>query len=179
MAELLTQAEFARRQGWSKSYVTKLKQLGRLVLRDGKVDVAASLARIAETADPNRDDVVRRNAERREGSDALPGADAERVGQSFAAARAVKERFLALRAKAEYEQMIGKLVEAEAVRRAAEDAGAWLRARLESLPDQLAAELSAESDPARCHALLSDAVHGLLVELAENLGRLADAGRDE
>ena len=175
MTELVSQAEFARRQGWSKSYVTKLKQAGRLVLDDkGRVLVDESLARLRETADPNRDDVVRRNAEQR----AAPTPPAEdlddRIGKTFAEARAVKERYAALKSKAEYEQMIGKLVDAEDVRRAALDAGAWFRARIETLPDQLAAELAPETDPARCHAILADHLHQLLAELAENLGRMAE-----
>jgi len=52
MPTLLTQAEFARQNGYSKPYVTKLKAEGRLVMVDGKVDAEASKALIASTADP-------------------------------------------------------------------------------------------------------------------------------
>ena len=57
-----TQSEFARLIGVQKSYVTKLKEQGRLVMSaDGKlVNVEASKQRIQQTADPNRDDVSQR-----------------------------------------------------------------------------------------------------------------------
>jgi len=41
----VSQAEFARMNGWDRSYVTRLKQAGRLVMTaDGRVDVEASRA---------------------------------------------------------------------------------------------------------------------------------------
>lgn len=54
MRELISQAEFARRQGWAKSTVTNLKKDGRLVMVKGKVEVAASLALLKDTEDPSR-----------------------------------------------------------------------------------------------------------------------------
>lgn len=63
--EKKTRKEFAEMNGWSPSYVTKLSQAGRLVFTDDNkmVLVEASLEKIAETKDPNRDDVVKRHAE--------------------------------------------------------------------------------------------------------------------
>ena len=47
MATTGSQADFARAQGWEKSYVTKLKKEGRLAFTsDGLVDFEASLQRI-------------------------------------------------------------------------------------------------------------------------------------
>ncbi|KAF7597748.1 MAG: hypothetical protein CGU28_16875 [Candidatus Dactylopiibacterium carminicum] len=66
-SEFLTQAEFARRQGWARSYVTELKRAGRLVMdADGKrVDLTASLALIRQTASPDKAAVAARHAEER------------------------------------------------------------------------------------------------------------------
>ena len=50
---LVTQSEFARLQKCDKGYISRLKQAGRLVMVDGKVDVEASRALIAQTAHPN------------------------------------------------------------------------------------------------------------------------------
>lgn len=61
-----SKAAFARRQGVSHQYVTKLAQAGRLVMADGRVEVEASLARLDATKDPNRADVVQRNAKDRD-----------------------------------------------------------------------------------------------------------------
>jgi hypothetical protein len=59
---LVSMAEFARLQGWHRSTVTRLAAAGRIVLTaKGRVDVAASRQRLAETADPNRADVSERH----------------------------------------------------------------------------------------------------------------------
>ena len=55
----VTQAEFARILKVARSYVTALKKADRLVLNAiGNVLVDESIKRIAETSDPNRDDVL-------------------------------------------------------------------------------------------------------------------------
>ena len=78
----ISQAEFARQLGVAKSWVTALKTAGRLVLTaDGKVDAVASIARIAATTDPNRDDVARRHAAARAGHPNAPGQPALSPGQ--------------------------------------------------------------------------------------------------
>jgi hypothetical protein len=64
-AMLLTRAQFARAHGYSKSSVTRFQQAVRLVMVGDLVDPVASLKRIADTADPARDDVARRSAEGR------------------------------------------------------------------------------------------------------------------
>jgi hypothetical protein len=62
---VLRQADFAAWLGCSKSYVTRLKTAGRLVMTpDGLVDVAASMARLAATRG-ERFDVERRWADSR------------------------------------------------------------------------------------------------------------------
>ena len=61
MTTAVTQSEFARILGVGRSYVTALKKADRLVLNAiGNVLVEESKKRIAETADPNRDDVAAR-----------------------------------------------------------------------------------------------------------------------
>lgn len=178
MDEHLTQSAFAQSRGWSRSHVTALKQAGRLVLAaDGKVDVAASLARIEATKDPNRDDVAQRHAaaraEKTEAT-ATPGATVGQpdVGMSYQAARAVKERYNALTAKLDYERESGKLVEAEAARRFAADLGSLFRNALENLPDRIAPEiapLSGSVDAAR--ALLAERFEEILHDVATRIDR--------
>lgn len=68
-----TQADFARMHGWARSYVTKLKLAGRLVMApDGGIDVEASRRRIAETAAATRRDNDPRNAAARGGRSGRP-----------------------------------------------------------------------------------------------------------
>lgn len=173
---LETQSAFARRIGHAKSHITDLKQAGRLVMvgegRGARVDVEASLARIEETRDPNRDDVAARHAAARAAAHpgaapsaaepqagqggALPPLDADRTAAGYQRARAVKEHFAALQAKAEYEKAIGKLVESAEVARAAADLGAWHGAAVEALVAQLAAAVAACRDPEQIHAVIAE-----------------------
>lgn len=68
-----SKSAFARRLGVAPSYVTKLKDEGRIVVVDGQIEVEASLARMEATKDPNRDDVRQRHAKAR---------DAKRLAES-------------------------------------------------------------------------------------------------
>ena len=80
----LTKSEFAARRGWSKSYVSKLASQDRLVLTvDGKVDVEATEALLAESADPSKAAVAARHEENRVERDVRshlqPGGDTPAV----------------------------------------------------------------------------------------------------
>jgi len=182
MGQQVTQAEYARRKGWAKSYVTKLKQAGRLVMTSrGLVDVDATEQRLAETDPLIREDTKARHAEARAAKSGpatpppqgavqtpppnqppqTPSDDDDRAASSFRKSKAVKENYLALKAKAEYEKSIGQLCDTEAARTAGAEVGAVFRNGLEGLAETLAPELAAMDD--------RDAVHGLLVEQFEQV----------
>lgn len=179
--------EFATLAGFRPSYITQLKADGRLILTaDGRrVQVAASLARIEATRDPAKAAVAARHAAARTGvagvvatppgiaapepAHAAPAPDpdtAARAGSTYQSARAVRERFLALQAKLDYEQASGKLLPAAEVESALATAITTLRGRLESMPDTLGPQLAAEADEARCRALLAETIEHLLDETA-------------
>lgn len=139
MSQHCTQAEFARLLGVAKSYVTKLKEHGRLVMSaDGKlVDIEASKARIAATADPGKPDVSAQWKSRPPAA-----ADDDETGTpSYQDARAEKERYSAKMAKLEYEKAIGKVVDKADVQAVVEDVITQFRQGLENLPYRLAPEL--------------------------------------
>lgn len=177
MADLLTQTQFADTIGVAKSYITKLKQEGRLVMVDGKVDVDASTKRINETRDPNRDDVVKRHQQAREAVSAPQQPSEEEVAtkESYAQARARKEAAMADMAERESLKQMGELVETDDVRAVASNAGATLRSHLERLPDQLAPELSVERNEDRIHALLVEHIEHTLQQVT----RAITSGIDE
>lgn len=145
MSATVTQAEFARLIGVARSYITKLKTAGRIVLTEaGEVDVEASRLRISETADPNRDDVVIRWAQQRgETSIQAPamGDDDEDEGprgSTYADARARKESAAADMAEMERDKMRGALIERAAVEAAVEDVMTAVRQSLEQQPHRIA-----------------------------------------
>lgn len=171
---LVSQSRFADMLGCHRSHITRLKQAGRLVMVGKKVDVDASRARIDETKDPNRDDVARRHAEQRQNGGLPHEKDGDEVGTSYQSARALKEKYLALQAKADYERTIGELVPMSSVRLQGMDLGATVRVKLESLPHLLAPILAPIDDPAQVHALLVEKMEDALRELSRKMREMAE-----
>lgn len=165
----VTQAEFARLIGVGRSYVTALKNAGRLVLDDaGKVLVEESKRRIAETADPGRDDVRARWESERSNS-AVDADETEKttddpISHDYHRARAKKEHYLAEQARIEFEQQIARLVEKSDVEAAIEDVISVMRQALENMPHRTAPELVGK-DLDAIRATLKQEVHGALAEM--------------
>lgn len=174
---LATQSEFAALLGKNKSHITRLKQAGRIVLTaEGLVDVEKSQALIAATADPSRNAQVEARANeqmRQEHSAPLPPPaqpqQESSIGNSFAAAKAVNEKYKALTAKLEYEQASGKLVDASEARLFAADLAATFRGALEVLPDRLAPELVPLNETETIRALLVESFEQVLTDIADKI----------
>jgi len=169
---MISQAEFARQNKWSRSYVTQLKKDGRLVMsNDGKkVLPKESLARIKATEDPNREDVKQRHADERGSGEKKKSKTAEKYQE----ARARKESAQADIAEAMRDVEQGKLVSADDVKKAGFELGTHIRTALENMPDQLAPELAPISDPARVHAVLVEYFENLLADVSQQLGSIAE-----
>lgn len=162
MSNAVSQAEFARIINASRSYVTQLKKAGRLVMSDGGlVMVAESQARIKESADQAKDGTMK---------------TIEQVGNSYAAARAVKERYQAMLAKLEYERSTGILILKSDVADAVSTLVTQFRLAAENLPYRAAPDLVGQ-DLDRIRAMLKQHVRELLNELASGFDkRLEDLG---
>ena len=169
-----TQAAFAKLKGWHPSYVSKLKQAGRLIFTlDGKVNVKASEALIADTADPARNDVVARNARKRAEKGRPDNPIYPPDSDSYSKSRAVKEHYNALAAKLEYELANGQVVDVATVRQAGAEAGLALRSALENLPDQLAPLLAPITDEDEMRRMLDDQIEIVLTQIADKFQRKA------
>jgi len=173
------QTEFAELMGWTKGYVSQLKQAGRLVFSvDGKVDVEASKIKIAETEDPNRDDVKARHANERAsdskvneiGSHTATGKSKkdkepkDPSRDSFSQSRAKEQQFKALEAELDYQERIGKLVARDAMKDAIGDMVTTFRQNLENMPHRISAELVGK-DINDIRITLKQAVHHVLTQL--------------
>jgi hypothetical protein len=155
--QICTKAEFARLNGWGKSYVSKLGLEGRLVLTaDERVDVAASLARIQATT----------NAPERASEPAIaPQTRTDRDRQAFYDAES---------SRLDLEERTRKLINRDEVLAALADAVITLRTRFEAWPDRLSPQIAAlNADEARIRSLLSDQVEGAFSELSRNFGAIA------
>lgn len=136
------QAEFATFVGWDKSHVTRLKQLGQLVLNDaGAVDFAASLRRIAYNADPARDPQRQAAASARGAGTEPPPADTAPVDPKYASSRADKEYWAAQTARLEYERLTSQVVYRSDVEKIVADVTLQFRQALENQPHRLADRL--------------------------------------
>lgn len=186
---VLTQTGFAALLGLTKGRVSQLKAAGRLVMTDtGMVDVAASQALILATRDPNRDDVVQRHAVAREGVTALADSPPQRITSpasedfeagdivDFQTARAIKENYLAKQAKIDYEERIGKLVDAESVSLKHYEMARQVRDSIMSIPARIGEQIAAESNPAVVTRMLEDEIRQALETAAKFAGQMdADA----
>lgn len=154
-----TQAAFARRIGKDRSHVTRLKQAGRLVMRDGRIVVEDSLERLKATESPLPRDAANRErlAEAREQK---PATDETLVAaaQRQKLAQADKMENEAAIAKLERQRIEGSLVALDDVAHGAASVSATVRTTLESIPDRYAPEWSAVSDSAQLRALIEEAV---------------------
>jgi hypothetical protein len=154
------QAEFAAAHAWSKSYVSKLKAEGRLVFAaDGLVDFGASLARIKAT------------------SGAPERAAAPVQGDAYANAQDRERHYSAELKRLELERETRKLLPADEVYAALDDAGTIVRAGVEAWRDRLPPQLAAAgSDEQRIAALLAGECESLLQRLAQRFAALAAQG---
>jgi phage terminase Nu1 subunit (DNA packaging protein) len=158
-----TQSEFATLIGKDKSYVTRLKQAGRLVLvqtSDGeRVDVEASQALLAKTADPAHG-----------GQDAERGRGAGKAANgSYNDARTRNELAKAQMAELDLAVQQGKLVDAEEARLFAADLATSFRSALEILPDRLAPELVPLKETEEVRAVLVENFGVVLGDLADKI----------
>lgn len=188
-ARIASLSRFARILDCQPSYVTQLKDAGRLVLTsDGMVDVDASLALINQTADPSKDGVAARHAakrgrgqppaapdagddsERDDGPDTFepPSSDSRRKAKALADAAEADAR-----KKLRDEQVeLGSLLARDDVVPACANAVATLRNGLENLSNTLAPELAAETDEGKVRVILADAIEHALDELSRQFAAI-------
>lgn len=169
---LLNQAQFAKQLGVARSYITQLKQDGRLVIVNGKVDSEASEQRINETKDMSKRGVEERHQQERNDkiNTALGSIGPDGIsGSLYQNARAQKEQFNALMAKLEYEKQIGELRPVAEIRNVVGRCHTIIRNRLELLPDTLTPQLAAMHDEHAVRAFLMNEIEALLAELSRGL----------
>lgn len=179
-----TQADFARRLGVSRPYVTQLKREGRLVLsEDGLVDAEASLARIKAREDPSKARKASQGHPAEKNAPAAPMAPAksemdgmtgmEKVGGAFKLWQARKMKADAEMAEMEKSRMARDLVPRDAAEFAMDDLAAGVRSRLENLPARWAPVLAPMDDLNQIQATLTELVENELRALSSQQAKRA------
>lgn len=191
--ELLSQRQYARLRGVTQQAVSKAVKAGRIPTVDGKIDpVAADRAWVANTDQSKPRNSVTGDPKMRRGEPLSPGPSGRQpsaaddsealeargsgsVAASYAASRALRERFNARLAKLEYDERSGKVVPADDVRIATFNVARGARNQLLSLPDRLAPILASLSSTREVHNLLTVEVRRICEEISSS----ADAGSPE
>jgi hypothetical protein len=192
--EVVTFSEFARIANVKASYVTSLRQAGRLVLTDDgkKVRVAESLDRIEATRDPARAHVAARHAAARApgvspssasegaapaGADEAEDVDGEAMASPdtpYSSHRAEREKWQAAMARRDYELSMRELIPIKEVEGAIAKMATVLRKDLEHLPDILAPQIAPLNDEQRIRQVLAESIEGALAEASRQLKRIAN-----
>lgn len=198
----LTQSAFAAHLGIARSYVTQLKKEGRLVMsEDGKlVDLEASQARIAETADPGKAAVAERHAQARgaavelstaavhmpETAKTEPPAVANTAADTadenepepqtpdYQKAKARKAAADASMAEMELAERAGHLFRAAEVLEVIADAATTFRVSLDARRAMMVSQLAVLSDERAVREFLEDQDEALLADLS---ARFSDIGK--
>lgn len=168
---MLSKADYARHRGCDRSLITRWGKVGRLVMRDGLVDVDATDALLAKTADPRRVGELRSRVARGDGS--RNGHDPLRAARIRAEEASAAERELDLAERR------GELVRLDVVRRAAATAVGEITKAIGTLPARASAAIAAKLGvEARLVAALLDEESDALRQVAANaLRRLIEQER--
>ena len=189
-SETMRRADFAKLIGKSKAYVTQQAKAGNIICDEaGNVLVEESKARLAATSRVDRQGVVARHQRDREAKGTPPagkpvssapgnGLPSVRATddpmQAFNIARAQNEVLRGEQLSIELAKTRGQLVAKDAVIQAQADLAAYTVAEYERLPDRLATQLAAETDPAAVIAMLQtelDAIRASIHKQATTLLR--------
>jgi hypothetical protein len=168
--ELVTLAEFARRRGVSRKTTSMWKAKGWLVLRDGRVDVAASTALLNQRPPTYRGGHTNRG-HTVDGATAMAEAREHlRHDDGFLSlveAQRLKENYLMRLRKLELETASKKLIPADEAERGWMQLVSTCRAHLLALPNKLAERILLCKTPVAVEQLLRLEIHGALKELSE------------
>jgi hypothetical protein len=178
----LTKSEFATKQSWSPSYVTKLGKQGRLVFSpDGKrIDVAATLVILNRTTDPAKEGVRQHHAlgrnDKHVGVHTRADAPSDEAPASTPAAaadpqywsnKARREGALAELAELELAKKRGDLVDRQRVEETAFAMARMLRDTLMGLPTTLAPKVAGMTEHFEIEAAMRDEIRRVLDDFAK------------
>lgn len=165
-AELITQAEYARRRGVDPTSVRDAVRAGRITLIEGKIDPAVADVQWERNTRRRGRAVDEKPAPRGEGAYAAPppGDDVP----DYNLERARRERYEADQAELRLAQMRGELVVAAEVKAAHQRKVAALREAFLQLPARVVPMLAADPKPAGMDAVLTREIHLAMAMLQED-----------
>ncbi len=170
--EFMSKAAYARHRGVGKSAVSNWVKRGQIVLKDGKVDVAASDAKLGHEVDPGRG----RPATTKGESPAEDSATDTEARNDLASIRARDLREKAIGNALKNAQLAGELVPRAAVEAKMKSHISGFCERMQSELRGMAERLALEGDKRTVRALLDEVVHAVRSDFAQRV--TADAGEE-
>jgi hypothetical protein len=156
---LITQSEWARRQGFSKQYVNKLLKSGKIKLVNGMIDEGVANSILTRTRDPNLPLQRKGDGTYEQRNDMHDLLVKTKLKNEI-------ERGKLLEAKVKSET--GELISAEKVRQAMFAKGRIIRDGMMNIPDRISSLLASENDAAKTHEILSREIREVLTELSRD-----------
>jgi hypothetical protein len=156
---LITQTEWARRQGFSKQYVGKLISQRKIKLVNGMIDEKSANAVLQNQRDPNLP--IRRN-----GSSSYESQSDMHDLLVKTKLKNEIERGKLLEAKVKNE--MGQLISAEKVRQAMFAKGRIIRDGILNVPDRVSSLLATINDASQIHEILMKELREVLEELSRD-----------
>lgn len=148
---LVTVSEYALHRNLTTARIYELLRRGRIpkLQINGQVMIPFERAEkcLTATTYPGRDQ-----------SDSEDG----NAPETYAGNRAKREKFEAELKRLSYEQKAGKLIEREHIEKIAFEVARRTRDNLLTIPDRIAADVAAETDPQKVHFMITEALLGAL-----------------
>ncbi len=168
-SDTVTKAAYARHLGVTPQYVTHLVKTGRIPTHDGRINVAEADAAVERTRSPAQSHTsVVENARLSDEAD---------YNALYIKSRALHEEEKARLAKLKADELAGMVISADQVRLDFFDLAKTVANAILAVPDRLANELAATTEPERVHLVLSGELRRCLEDMREHWERVA-SGKD-
>lgn len=156
---LISQSEWARRQGFSRQYVSKLISEGKIKLINGMISENQANAALEIQRNPSL-------PQYRSGESSYKRT--ENVNELFAKARLKNEIERGKLLEAKVKEEVGRLIDAEEVRKTAFAMGRIIRDGILNVPGRVSALLATISDASQIHEILTKELRQVLEELSND-----------
>jgi hypothetical protein len=162
--QFVKKVEFAKRQGFSQAYVSRLVRDGVLTPEpDGRLDYDRAVLDLEQNRDPSR---PRRSKGAADGNSSSGAAGSQSHG--LLRVKIIRESYLAKQAQLDYERSIKKLIDANDVKALWFEKSRTLRDMLTNLKDRLPS-MVAKRNEITCRKIIDTEVDGILKRLMKEL----------
>ncbi len=169
---MMSPSEYAEHRGFSRQYMTTLLKKGKLDgawtmnhLGKKSIDSVKADHILSKNREPQRA-IGREKEEPQEPPEPIVGSSNRPGIPNYTEQRSIREAYTARMSKIEYEEKIGKLVDAEKVKSDAFQLARIVRDGVLSVADRISPQLASMSDPFEVHSLLTSELEKALEELS-------------